>query len=87
MKTILDTSAVNWSKVYENNYLATLETKLCLFRIRLNTRSIVTNIQLHGLKLLKVIYVYFVPNHQKIYYTCFVIVLLSKNFGMASLIG
>jgi len=30
------------------------------------------------LKLLKVIYVYFVLNHQKIYYICFVIVIVEK---------
>jgi len=49
----LDTSAVNWSKVYENNYFATLETKLRSFQIRLNTRSIVTNIQLHGFEIIE----------------------------------
>jgi len=39
------------------------------------------------LKLLKVIYVYFVSNHLKLYYICFVTVWLSRTFGMTSLVG
>jgi len=49
----LDSSAVNWSKIYENNYFATLETKLRSFQIRLNTRSIVMNIQLCGFEIIE----------------------------------
>jgi len=30
--------AVNWTKLYENNYFSTLETKLRSFQIRLNMR-------------------------------------------------
>jgi len=40
-------------RVYENNYFATLETKLRSFQIRLNKRSIVTNIQLHGFEIIE----------------------------------
>jgi len=45
----LDSSSVNWSKVYENNYFATLETKLRSFHMR----SIVTNIQLCGFEIIE----------------------------------
>ena len=44
-------SSIDWSKVYYNNYFATRETKLQSFQIRLNLKSIVTNIQLHGLEI------------------------------------
>ena len=39
---------INWKAIYENNYFSTTETKLRSFQIRLNLRSIVTNIQLAG---------------------------------------
>ena len=39
---------IDWNKIYENNYFATNETKLRSFQIRLNLRSIVTNVQLAG---------------------------------------
>ena len=44
-------SSIDWSKVYNNNYFATREIKLRFFQIRLNLRSIVTNVQLHGLEI------------------------------------
>ena len=37
------------SDIYENNYHTTNKTKLRSFQIRLNLRSIVTNVQLYGL--------------------------------------
>ena len=40
-----------WSKVYNNNYFAARETKLRSFQIRLYLKSIVTNVQLHGLEI------------------------------------
>ena len=40
---------IDWSTVYENNYCTTNETKLRSFQIRLNLRSIVTNVQMHVL--------------------------------------
>ena len=42
---------LNWQNIYENNYYATNETKLRSFQIRLNLRSIVTQLQLHGFEL------------------------------------
>ena len=44
-------SSIDWSKVYNNNYFATRKTKLRSFQIRLNLKSIVTNVQLHGLEI------------------------------------
>ena len=44
-------SSIDWSKVYNNNYFATRETKLRSFQNRLNLKSIVKNIQLHGLEI------------------------------------
>ena len=44
-------SSIDWSKVYNNNYFATRETQLRSFQIRLNLKSIITNVQLHGLKI------------------------------------
>ena len=43
--------SLNWRNIYENNYYATDETKLRSFQIRLNLRSIVTQLQLHGFEL------------------------------------
>ena len=43
--------ANDWSTIYENNYDATNETKLRSFQIRLNLRSIVTNVQLYVLNI------------------------------------
>ena len=45
----LPSDAIDWSTLFKNNYYATNETKLRSFQIRLNLRSIVTNIQLHVL--------------------------------------
>ena len=42
---------LNWQNIYENNCYATNETKLRSFQIRLNLRSIVTQLQLHGFKI------------------------------------
>ena len=42
----LPSDTIDWSTIYENNYCATNETKLRSFQIRLNLRSIVTNVQL-----------------------------------------
>jgi len=39
------------STIYENNYFASRDRKLCLFQIRLNMRSIVTNIQICGFEI------------------------------------
>ena len=39
---------LNWQNIYGNNYYATNENNLRLFQIRLNLRSIVTQLQLHG---------------------------------------
>ena len=44
-------NSLNWQNIYENNYYATNETKLRSFQIRPNLRSIVTQLQLHGFKL------------------------------------
>ena len=43
--------SLNWQNINENNYYATNETKLRSFQIRLNLRSIVTQLQLHGFEL------------------------------------
>jgi len=40
------TKQVDWNKVYDMNYSATIETKLRSFQIKLNLRSIVTKIAL-----------------------------------------
>ena len=45
----LPSDAIDWSTIFKNNYYATNETKLRSFQIRLNLRSIVTNVQLHVL--------------------------------------
>ena len=45
----LPSDAIDWSTIFKNNYYATNATKLRSFQIRLNLRSIVTNIQLHVL--------------------------------------
>ena len=45
----LPSDAIDWSTIRENNCYATNETKLRLFQIRLNLRSIVTNVQLYVL--------------------------------------
>ena len=42
-------SSIDWNRIYENNHLATNETKLRSFQIRLNIRSIVTNVQRNGM--------------------------------------
>ena len=39
---------ISWKKIYENNYFSIIETKLRSFQIRLNLRSVVTNVQLAG---------------------------------------
>ena len=44
-------SSIDWSKVYNNNCFATRETKLRSFQIRLNLKSIVTNLQRHSLEI------------------------------------
>ena len=44
----ISSNFINWKAIYENNYFSTTETKLRSFQIRLNLRSIVTNIQLAG---------------------------------------
>ena len=44
--------SLNWQNVYENNYYVTTnENKLRSFQIRLNLRSIVTQLQLQGFEL------------------------------------
>ena len=44
--------SLNWQNTYENNYYVTTnENKLRSFQIRLNLRSIVTQLQLHGFEL------------------------------------
>ena len=44
-------NSLNWQNIYENNYHATNENKIKSFQIRLNLRSIVTQLQLHGFEL------------------------------------
>ena len=39
--------------MYENNYFASNETKVRLFQSRLNLRSIVTRVQLHGYEIVE----------------------------------
>ena len=50
-KLQITADSLNWQNIYKNNYYATNEIKLRSFQIRLNLRSIVTQIQLHGLEL------------------------------------
>ena len=64
-------NSMNWKKIYENNYFSTIETKLRSFQIKLNLRSIVTNVQLVDLILLTVKYVRFVYNTLKQSINCF----------------
>ena len=45
----LPSDAIDWSTIYKNNYYATNQIKLRSFQIRLNLRSIVTNVQLYVL--------------------------------------
>ena len=40
----ISSNFINWKAIYENNYFSTTETKLRSFQIRLDLRSIVTNI-------------------------------------------
>ena len=47
----LPSDATDWSTIYKNNYYATNKTKLRSFQIRLNVRSIVTNVQLYVLNI------------------------------------
>ena len=37
-------NSMNWKKIYDNNYFSTIETKLRSFQIRLDLRSVVTNV-------------------------------------------
>ena len=39
-------NSTNRRKIYENNYISTIESKLRSFQIRLNLRFVVTNVQL-----------------------------------------
>ena len=50
-KLQITADSLNWQNIYENNCYATNETKLRSFQIRLNFRSIVTQLQLHGFEL------------------------------------
>ena len=50
-KLQITVDSLNRQNIYENKYYATNETKLRSFHIRLNLRSILTQIQLHGRKL------------------------------------
>ena len=45
---LTSSNSMNWKKTYENNYFSTIETKLRSFQIRLNLRSVVTNVRLAG---------------------------------------
>ena len=47
----LSLGADNWSTINKCNYEATPETKLISFQIKLNLRSVDTNIVLHGFKI------------------------------------
>ena len=47
----LPSDAIDWPQIYQNNFYATIETKLRSFQIRLNYRSIVTNSQLFGMEI------------------------------------
>ena len=40
-----------WTKINKNNYFATSESKLRSFPTSLNLKSIVTNVQVHGLEI------------------------------------
>ena len=44
-KDLNNQSVVDWEKIHKTNYLCTIETKLRFFRIKLNLRVVVTNIQ------------------------------------------
>ena len=48
----ITTDSLSWQTIYENNYYATNETKFRSFQIRLNLRSIVTQLQPHGFEIL-----------------------------------
>ena len=64
---------IEWSKVYKNNYFATNETKLRSFQIRLNMRSIVTNVQFNGFGIVDSIIIVFCFEDLKqliIYFVC-----------------
>ena len=50
-KLQITADSLSWQNIYENNYYATNETKLRSFQIRLNLKSIVTQLQLHGFEL------------------------------------
>ena len=50
-KLLITADSLNWQNIYENNYYATYENKLRSFQIRLNLRSTVTQLQLHGFEL------------------------------------
>ena len=50
-KLQITADSLNWQNIYENNYYATNENKLRSFQIRLNLRSIVTQLQLYGFEL------------------------------------
>ena len=43
--------SLNWQNIDENNYYATNKNKLRSFQVRLNLRSIVTQLHLHGFEL------------------------------------
>ena len=36
---------MNWKKIYKDNYFSNIDTKLRFFQIRLNLRSVATNVQ------------------------------------------
>ena len=65
----ISSNFINWKAIYENTYFSTTETKLRSFQIRLNLRSIVTNIL--DLILLMGNCVYFVYNTLKQLIICF----------------
>ena len=48
----ITTDSLSWQTIYGSNYYATNETKLRSFQIRLNLRSIVTQLQPHGFEIL-----------------------------------
>ena len=77
----ISSNFINWKAIYENNYFSTTdETKLRSFQIRLNLRSVVTNIQLAGFDIVDSELCTFCLQHLETYNHLFLNCKIVENF-------
>ena len=74
-------NSMNWKKIYENNYFLTIEIKSRLFQIRLNLRSVATNVQLAGFDIIESEICTFCLQHRKTINHLFLRCKIVKKFG------